>query len=138
MASFFGCHFRRLYLMNILSFPHPVWLAVVGIAAPPLASAAGEVVATRVFKPRAAGGPAPNEMRERGPSLLMRNSAASSRQILRHKSLPIKQLCATGVEVGRLFAGPKTGKLQGSDFFLFWPHFGRFLIGRWKGLALVH
>jgi hypothetical protein len=58
-----GAIFVVLDLINIVSFPHPLWLTVVGVLAPPLSGWLGAALARRLG--RASAGPAPYDMREK-------------------------------------------------------------------------
>jgi uncharacterized protein YacL len=59
-----GAIFALLDISNLFAFPHPLWLAIVGIVAPFVAGWAGATVASRMAKPQPAG-PKPYNMRDK-------------------------------------------------------------------------
>jgi hypothetical protein len=63
-AVIVGSVFLVLDVINLLSFPHPAWLAVVGIVGPVVASRLGGMLAQRMSSPRPPG-PPPYDMREK-------------------------------------------------------------------------
>ena len=62
-ALIIGVIFVLLDLMNILSFPHPLWLAVVGIVAPPISAYLAAILAARMKG--TPSGPRTYDMREK-------------------------------------------------------------------------
>jgi uncharacterized protein YacL len=59
-----GVVFSLLDLMNIVSFPHPIWLAIVGVVAPLLSSYVGASLAARRTRQQPRGAQ-PYDMREK-------------------------------------------------------------------------
>jgi hypothetical protein len=63
-ALIVGAFFLLMDVLNLLSFPHPAWLAAIGVVAPGLAAWLGGVLAQRMSSPRPPG-PQPYDMREK-------------------------------------------------------------------------
>jgi hypothetical protein len=61
-AMIIGVIFLLLDLVNVLSFPHPIWLAVIGVIAPPISAYFAAHLISRLKAPT---GPQPYDMRER-------------------------------------------------------------------------
>lgn len=58
-----GLFFLVMDLAMILTIPHPLWLAILGVIAPPTAACLGALLAARTVRP--SSGPQPYDMREK-------------------------------------------------------------------------
>jgi hypothetical protein len=58
-----GAIFVFLDVVNLLSFPHPLWLAIIGVLAPPISSYFGATLAARMTRPPSIA--QPYDMREK-------------------------------------------------------------------------